>query len=437
MSKKVLFLLHSNNEADWFLPLVAALAERPGVQPVVLLLRGEEESLTNPAFRRILEDSGAAVLLFDDIFAGSFARRKFLELHRRLGIVTGFVPVKEMLSKGRFFAALLKVFYILMERSIKYLPEIIFPRATIEDHLSKIEPSLLVVTNQRIRKNRPYFRDKRSYATSRTTIYCKERKIPVFMMPHGMNHIVDEGEREGCGIFEQDKLPSYGDNELVPPDIYVTGFEEKDMRHPEIIGPETKVLALGSIRYDNAWECYQRGISLESMEDAPDNKAFKILYVHSPAGQVASGTLPEVLKSISVAVPGSAIWVKVPAARGSGTDTAVIGEGVKIFGEGTDISWLMAFSDLVISPDPEIIIKAALDAKTAVLYAEKPGDSAPAGDAFPGEAHHVLRTADPEKLTIFCCRAAESAKGAKGAARCKAPDDSVISRYVRAVENSI
>lgn len=431
MKKKILFLVHSNNDVDWFLPLIAALAGRPDVEPVALFLRSEEQVLTSPACRRVLEEARVRRIYFDDIFGGSFLRKRLLDIQRSLVRRTGLGSLGEFVRERRFLKAALKGTYAVMERMFGEYPEVFFPHKMIEKFLDGLRPAMLVLDIQRIRKNRPYFRDKRSYATSRITIYCKKKALPVFMVPHGMSAVLDAGEKEGCGVFEQDKLPDYGDSELIPPDVYAIGFNETELRHAEIVDGNTEIKVLGSIRYDDEWERFMQGLSLECRGRDMEKASFTALYVVRPLEGVPDEKLRRDIFQIAGSFPGIELWIK-PFPGSSGgvrADEREESGNIREFGEGTDTGELIFYSDLVISPDPSIVIQAVINNKPAILY--RPGAKRLAeGGVSGGELSAVLLASDPGQL-LEHCRKVMDGRVTPGR---RDGGESIVSRYVEVVE---
>lgn len=404
--KNILFLTHSNNDIDHFLPLIVTLKESKRFEPIMFFLKPPEEALISKAHQWVLDTYGIRRLFLADIQGVSPVIRIMLRAWRYCILRTQLLPFRKLLKEARFYRLFLKCVYISIDRVLNKSSRYFFPPAALCAFIRKEQCTMVVVDEQRIHENPPYA-DVRSYATSVIIACCKkENNIPVFMMPHGVFSIINPGT---CVFFQISHSES--GNDVFKPDVLVLNSEVDRSHCTELIDAHTAVEVLGSIRYDNAWNEYIQSVSLKEQHIAIEKKRFTVLFVVAPFVAYPE-TNEEIHKTIFNLVslfPEIELWVKNhPRYPWFFDFDACVKEHdatrIRIFRNELDTNILMHYADLVVSPLSSVLVQAILDKKAVIMY-----DAWKQGLRFDGETFFdntpsVLKVSTPKELYACCAR---------------------------------
>jgi len=365
--KNILFLAHSNNDMDSFLPLIADLKKTGEYEPVVFFARTREETRASRVHDWLIDHMKVKILSFEDIESLPSLTGVLLCVLRYCAAATEMVPIKELAGRRDIRKYFLKLVYINTDRLFKRYSRRFFPPKKMDRFVDGMNAAMLVTDIQKIRKYPPY-EDLRSYAVSSIVRRCKDTGVPFFMMPHGGATILDLGGKGEGGFFDFDPAGTCDEHGFFMPDILGLNGESQREGYSAVAGSDTEVLPLGAIRYDHGWVKKIEEISRNTLDRGLEKGVFTILYIVSPLGLDADEEHHKDVMRAVKDLPGAKLWVKnhprYPWRFGSDGDAS----RVEVFRNEVDTTALMSRADLVISPLSSTLLQAVSTGKPVILY---------------------------------------------------------------------
>ncbi|HNX90593.1 MAG TPA: CDP-glycerol glycerophosphotransferase family protein, partial [Candidatus Omnitrophota bacterium] len=250
------------------------------------------------------------------------------------------------------------------------------------------------------------FSDLRSYCNSTIVAFCKRKKIPVFMMEHGAISIVDFGDLNKCVFFRFDNETCDFEERYYRPDIMALSFDHERKGYSRLIGPGTVVKALGTVRYDRAWNEYIQGISVRIDKSGIRKNKFTVLYVVAPLSKEANEVMTPEILAIAEKFPETELWVKLhPRYQWAISDDISKGsDRIRLFRNDVDINVLLHYADLVISPLSSVLFQAIIDGIPVILYERWKKLMNFTGRTAFEDTECIFRASEPEMLYNHCSR---------------------------------
>ena len=454
MAKNILFLSHSYNDVDWFLPLIDGLQESNNIKPMMLFLRTKEESQISKAHNWVIEALGIERVYIQDLFRPRVIHKTLHSISTYCSKKTKLTPLSDLLRDSKLIEVFLKIIYITVSKFYKKFHKYIFPAKEMELLIKKNDISAVVLDEQRVSREEPYI-DFRTYATAKITSFCRENGIKIIMLPHGGTTIISLGDKEKCSYVYRDqsgRIPEVDYNESTHyyPDLLILSVKYDKLTKAALAGKATKIMTLGALRYDYSWIKKIEKISIDTADMELNKKVFTILYMMTPfdIDDIDKKNHKDIIGLLKV-FPHAEMWIKHHPRNPwlFEVDEDLIPRDVagriKRFRNEVDTNVLMNYSDLIVSPGSSMITQAIILGKPAIVYDWWKDRINFTGKTQYENVNCVMQAKNSQQLKECCSRAISGEKPNIGdidefyrtrISEGLSKDESTVSRYIEALE---
>jgi len=364
--KRIIFLGHSNNDIDHFLPVIMGLKAEDMFDASMIFLRFEEEAMTNDLHRELFRIHSLEKRSISDLDEWAFLPRTLFAALKTSFCRMGKDTVTRLFLKGRLREAFYKASYVFLDRILLRFCENLFPRERIGAVIKGLSPDMVFSDIQAVETRQP-FSDLRTYFLSSFLGVCRDRNIPVFMMSHGV-----------VVRYIEDDTNIYNTAGLFEPDILALSNEAERKTTSGLAAGGDGATVLGDIRYDEKWINRLETLA-ERIYDIkkPVNRKV-ILYLVGNLRFLGDSSLEREIHrdviSLVNDLPGIELWIK-PHPRVKTAFSGIISEmtedardRVKVFDNRTDTNALMPKADIYITTLSAVIFQAVIKARPVIFY---------------------------------------------------------------------
>ncbi len=392
--KHILFITHSNNDLDHFLPLFVAFKKDPTLHVTALAFYNKEELLKNKLHNYIIKENKILLDSYTDLFHFKFLsdffnkvynctsrKAKMIQYTGNLHQITkkrirlffkspreSFMRMLHYLSKK--YIVFYTLFFMNNTRIAKYFRDKNFDLAIIDLRTADVEDLNLepLVKMKKIMQAKTKTDDDVMF---RFLSVARDQQIPILAIPHGPNYAIED-----------------------PIQLVATGFKNPFRAeytihcNPTGVQKDTLILGLkkdflfGDPRYDPEWVEYIESVALKiygKEVKKPKNKTI-VLYIGAYISRHSFRISPEFhlqlhkdILSLVNYFPDIEIWMKphprlvfkVPIEEYVDKDRQ---QNIRFFGNETDTTILMAQADIVISPESSTLTIPILQKKPVIYY---------------------------------------------------------------------
>ncbi|MEW6407131.1 MAG: CDP-glycerol glycerophosphotransferase family protein [Patescibacteria group bacterium] len=362
---KIIFLAHSNNDIDHFLPIINGLNKQTIFNPEILFLRFEEEAVSNRLHKELIKNLSVGKRSASDFLEWPFISRILFFIMKYCYIRTKGRTLKDFIRGKDIVRIFYKGVYILLDRLLKRYCEQLFTVAAINKIMQKIAPDLVLIDPQLIQLVPP-FSDLRSYLSSQIVQACKYKRIPVFMVSHGVEI-----------MYVTHKDHKIDEALVYKPDVFGLCNDKDDLGVNGIISNNVRKVILGDLRYDRRW--------VEILEST----AKKIYNINKPIEKIIILYLVGNLRflndkkyekdihkdiiSILDNYRNVELWIKMHPRVIEDIDVGVainkdISSRIKIFRNEIDTNALIPHADIFISTFSGVLFQGIMKKKPVIFY---------------------------------------------------------------------
>jgi len=392
-SKNILFITHHNNDFDHFLPLIVHLKKDKDIHIKILAFYNKHNLLKNRLHRYICDSNDINLDSMTDICYFNWINRAAIKIYEYvLNNVKAGRQTKSRLEKIKWgIADIIKspgdtILRMLRSILIKYLvlcSIFLLSNKKMIEYIDKNNIDLAIIdqreTEESLIDSNPFTRfiniitgktDEMNNVLFRFAKRVREKKVPIFMMPHGPQPILK-------------KIP---DAYLKPlknpfrPDFLVMGSKAEFSTHRHMHGIKS-TFYLGDPRFDIRWINYLESCALKVYGDIvkkPKDKTV-LLYlmdIFTYTKEENEDYKLEIHKDILSLVnhfPNLEVWVKhhPRTAFEIPIDNFIIKDkrkNIKQFGNDTDTNILLTNADVCVAALTTTFISPILQKKPVIFY---------------------------------------------------------------------
>jgi len=363
--KNIIFLAHSNNDVDHFLPLIYGLKKSSLFTPRIFFLRFEEEVLSNKIHQELIKD-----LRIEKFSALNFPEWPWISrfLSRCLRVcflLGGRRRAKVLFREKKYIKFFCKILYVILDLFLKKFSANLFPPARIERILKRFTPHLLIIDIQIVEQQPPYS-DLRSYLLAMVVQFFRKNHLPVFMIPHGAAIRYVRGE----------DYP-FNRPDIFKPDVLALSNEMEREVTQGLVGENTRIVVLGDLRYDYEWveKLEEYGKNIYMVQKPKGRKV--ILYILGNlrflSDEVYENEIHKDIISLLEKHPDWILWVKTHPRVIKDFDVlstlnSDMLSRIKVFGNDVDTNALIPYADILISTLSGVLFQAIMKNRIALLY---------------------------------------------------------------------
>ncbi|HJP19817.1 MAG: hypothetical protein CMD96_06735 [Gammaproteobacteria bacterium] len=368
--KTVLFLGHSNNDVDHFLPLMVKLEKKDDLKPLLFCIPSRNILLVNKVHQLWIKDCSIYTVSANSVILNSIFQNILFTFFSLLE--SAYIKIANLAIRANFsiernclifirklFGAIKLTVHILLNHSLNGKDCV----HSLEKFFKDNSVACVVCDSGFISC---YENEQQLVLKIRHIIirFANARKIPIVMMNHGVSPKYEEDSSLSKSI-NRDKY--------IQPDVIIFSFEKEVSKKP-YIGKNTKILILGDLRLDVHWI---RSLE-ESAQKLPEYHSIStrekvILYlVCKPAWINDYGLLNSIhadIYNVVKKIEGLTLWIKLhPRYPFAFPLRNYTGGQVRIFGNEVDTNMLLPKSDIVISSYSGVLVHPMLMRRSAIFY---------------------------------------------------------------------
>lgn len=393
-SKNILFIIHSNNDLDHFLPLFAEFKKDKTKNITALAFYNKNELLKNQLHKHICKENDIELDSFTDMFGlktlSGFMVKLYIyssaNVKKIQYTVAGYKRIKKQ-TKNLFLSpkdTIIRLMYYLSKKYIVLFSIFSIKNKHINKYFKNKNFDLAIIDlrtiDEKDLKLNPFNKIKKIRGLDFNTIdeimfrflaVAREKKIPILAIPHGPNYATEKPLDLSYGLIKTPFRPDYTIH------CNITG-KRKDKK---LLGLKKSFLS-GDPRYDPSWIKYVENVALKQhAEEIKKPKGKKVLlyiasYISRHSFHIPPAYHQQIHKDILSLVndfPNIEIWLKfhprlvfkVPITEYIDKDRQ---QNIKFFGNEVDTNALMALSDVVVSPESSILTIPILHKKPLIYY---------------------------------------------------------------------
>jgi len=402
-SRNILFITHSNNDLDHFLPLFVGFKKDGTKNISALAFYNKNELLKNRLHNYICKENDIQLESFTDMFGLKPLSNFMIKLYKYSSAnvkkiqytVAGHKRIKRQIKNlflfphdssiramyyiSKKYVVLYSIFLIKYKHIMRYFTDEHFDLAII-DFRTIDEEYLTLKPLTKIKKIMRREFNTIDEIMFRFLAVAREQKIPILAIPHGPNYAT---EKPIVAIAKDCKSP-------FRPDFTIHCNTTGKSKDRKILGLKRSFL-LGDPRYDPSWIDYVESCAVKLysgvVKKSKDKKI--VLYIASYISRhtfhIDAAYHQELHKDILSLVNHFSdieIWMKfhprlvfkVPIEEYVSMERR---QNIKFFGNDVDTNVLMAMADIVVSPESSILTIPILHKKPLIYYhrwKEKTGD---------------------------------------------------------------
>jgi hypothetical protein len=372
--RNIIFICHHNNDFDHFLPLIIKFKndEQINVKNITFYHKGE--LLQNKLHRYICEENKIEIDSISEIFYLRILNKAIVKIHTYL--LENYKP------NSRW--PLLRFFKLLLEKYFAVCAIFLLTSKKIEEYIESNEFDIAIIDHRSIEETKieknPMERfillfKERSQGSLDNLIFrfakkCRDKNIPIFMMPHGPQPII---KKTSYKQFNETK-------KTFRPDFLVLG-NKNELRMQSSINGLKSTLFLGDPRFDIEWINYLELCTkkvYKKLIKKPNDKTVLLylmdIYKYSSENNenFKSEVNREILSLVNI-FPNLEIWVKhhprkvfqIPTDEIINKDRQ---KNIKQFGNDTDTNALIANADICLALSTTTFILPILQKKPVIFY---------------------------------------------------------------------
>jgi len=402
-SKNILFITHSNNDLDHFIPLFAEFKKDKTKNITALAFYNKNELLKNQLHKHICKENDIKLDSFTDMF-GLKALSDFmvkLYIYSSANVkkiqytVAGYKRIKKQ-TKNLFLSpkdTIIRLMYYVSKKYIVLFSMFLIKSRHIKRYFKDKNFDLAIIDlrtiDEKDLKLNPFNKIKKIRLLDFNAIdeimfrflaVAREKKIPILAIPHGPNYAAEKPLTLSYGLIKTPFRPDYTIH------CNITGQTQDG----NLLGLKKAFLS-GDPRYDPSWIDYVESCAVKLysgvVKKSKDKKILLYIasYISRHSFHIDAAYHQELHKDILSLVnhfPDIEIWMKfhprlvfkVPIEEYVSMERR---QNIKFFGNDVDTNVLMAMADIVVSPESSILTVPILHKKPLIYYyrwKEKTGD---------------------------------------------------------------
>ena len=372
--KTILFITHNTNSYDHYLPLIVNLKKDKNIDVKVLAFYHKYTILRNKLHNYITQENKIDIQSMTNFCYFSFLHILIIKLYKSM-----FLSDKNKKSNFKKLRVVKKILekyfvicsvFLLSNKKIKKYIELNNVSLLVNDH-RVVNNSLIdlkpIISIKEIIKGR---RDPINYSLFRFAKRCREKNIPIFMIPHGPQPILKKILSKKYSLIKDSFNPDYF--VVVKKDEIALNFKIHGLK---------QTLILGDPRFDINWINYLESCALKVyghlLRKPKDKKV--ILYLMdgftftSVNNKKYKDELNKDVLSLVNHFPNVEIWVKhhprnVYDIKLHDFINKDRENNIKQFGNDFDSNILLAKCDICLSAASTVLIAPILQKKPVIFY---------------------------------------------------------------------
>ena len=357
---KILFIAHSNNDLDHYLPIIQGLCATENYKPYILFLYSKKD-VTNEIHKQIINELPVNQFSYNILFKYRFIINTLFGLNRFLLRQVIGRNTRDFLYYFRVDLLIMKFCIKIINLILNQLKTILFPVKKFSEFLKSHSFSMVILDLQKLTSDLAK-RDLLKYTLYHLVLESKFLSIPTFMISHGAVTYYSKSEAS--------KQEHH--NSALTPDVLTLCYKNEKNILQHLIGPKTDVKFLGDTRYDSSWIEKLENISRMKNIITKTRGKYIVLVITRSFYNTNNPTLArthvhnDILKLLDD-YNDIELWFKAHP-RYPATLNVKPNERVRVFYNATDSSYLLGLADLIISPTSGVLFHPITKGRRVIYY---------------------------------------------------------------------
>lgn len=342
-NKNILFITHSNNDLDNFLPLIDILKRNSNYTISALAFYDKEILMNNKLHKYICEEFSLDTDSYSSLFIPS--------------VIRGFGK-KAIVLYSLFFLSDEAIRKFIIGRNLHLL---VIDHRTVDESVLKENPIRQIKRIRRLEVNSI------DIIMFRFLSVARDLGIPTLVLPHGPDY---EYEIPAYSVSHDIKEPFKAD--------YFVANNVHSLENKKSLSGIKKTMVIGNPRYVKKWIEYTEDIvsKLYAPISKPSGKVV-VLYIASLISEASYTASPSYREKIHMDIlslvdnfENIEIWMKYHprATNPISLDGIKNGDRIRFFNNSTDTNFLFKYADVVVSPKSSILLIPIMHKMPIIYY---------------------------------------------------------------------